>query len=286
MTPAQHQKLAALRRMATHPSTPENERASAKRRIAEMEEKYGRGSGRAVCDVYRYLEEAIRNGSINIGQVHTHADVTSREPWYGSPYTAVHETGGTGIPPRPFVTNPFSRPGVYAGPYEPLHHNARCRTVPIDDNVQFTGRKLSEFADYVVDRWRNSPRVGGSYGNVGEVTRDPKTDDTASFIWACPVCNGKVECKVGWKEAGLARMDSARMDQLLKRLFALWGGDFNNRCDECMRRDAMKKARPMGGNSFKGTVNMGGVVYEVGGINITFEENEDVDFKITFGKEE
>jgi len=227
------QRLDALRRLAADPGATEAEKENARRRIAEHEEKYGSDPRRSNASGDRFYVGNVResdDGSFTV-------DFGYRPPsssW--DAFWAAAVGFGDAVRNASRQTADFHRAASEAASgfgVPPFHYNARCHTVDPEGN--FRGTRLSDFAMYVLDRWEKHSARPGPFGKAGHVMTAPPWDDSAKFSWLCPSCGSKVEYSVGWKEAGYARKEPAAMDEILRRLFAIWDGYSDNRCARCAR---------------------------------------------------
>ena len=105
-------------------------------------------------------------------------------------------------------------------------------------SVRFNGRRLSEFADYVMNRWRDYERAGvdqGPYGKVGNLGRNPVTDEKIIFQWRCRICGSTVCYDLHWRKVHEAIKVGAQthIEDIIAELFRVFSGYDDNRCNRC-----------------------------------------------------
>jgi len=207
MMSSRHKRIEALRRLAIDPGATSAEKENAQRRIAEHEEKYGH---------HHRSDHGPRVRTSRVNDVGVNWDI----------FVNMVKRG---------VVWPGQAPFDYA---DFRGSTAPAEPAPVDYDKPFTGRKLSEFADYVCGRWRASTAGSGSFGIATGVACDSITSEHVTFSWNCPQCGSKATNKVPWQEASYAAAEPVAMDKLLGRLFAIWNGESNNWCEKCRRERA------------------------------------------------
>lgn len=206
-------RIDALRRLAADQGATEAERENARRRIAEHEKKYG---------------AAPRPSSTRSSSGHTYRS-TGCSTGFGG--WSVHFSSVMDD-----FADAFWRAAQAGRDFNRGTREAASGFDPIDPGTKFRGRKLSEFAAYVAGRWAAHSAPPGPFGRVPHVIPKGPFDDVATFTWPCPHCGTRVQYTISWKEAGYAAQEPAAMETLLDRLFAMWDGRSDNRCESCRAR--------------------------------------------------
>jgi len=107
--------------------------------------------------------------------------------------------------------------------------------------VRFEGRRLSEFADYVMNRWRSYPDFmvdPGRWPKVERLERHPVTDEAVKFQWRCCQCGGVATHEIGWRNVRDAnKLGPNGIDVLVQTLFKIFTGQEDNRCEKCRRKE-------------------------------------------------
>jgi len=101
--------------------------------------------------------------------------------------------------------------------------------------IRFDGRRLSEFADFVMARWEEFKNLGnqGPYGYVEHLARHPVTDEHVDFQWKCRGCGQICRYRIDWREVSKLVKNGLVEEFLGHRLFRIFSGYDDNRCDNC-----------------------------------------------------
>ncbi len=222
------QLLAALRRLADHPSTPAAEADNARRRIAELEAKYqeprrSRGVGDGFRDIFGFAMSDFVDGFMQQvddeimgrgrrGPVGGSVHVTTPEDFYRAAGASpshpncrcnscrvedMHEYGQTHIPPRPFIRAPI------------------------------------DWIAFEVTHWM-AMREEGPLGRVSsfEVARDYQHGGVV-VAWKCPACGGVASHRVADQLLEYSVTEPAVREQIKTAVYSKLNGDSDNRCSRC-----------------------------------------------------
>lgn len=228
------QLLAALRRLADHPSTPAAEADNARRRIAELEAKYqgprrSRGASDGFRDIFGFAMSDFVDGFMQQvdDEIMGRSPANRRTrpftpPWDDPPQHQncrcnscrvedVHEYGQTHIPPRPFV---------YAEPYVP-------------GGKPPWARYSIDWIAFEVSHWM-ATHDEGPLGRVSdfEVARDHQHGGVI-IAWKCPACGGVATHRIADQLLEYAEAEPAVREQIKTAVYSKLNGDSDNRCSRC-----------------------------------------------------
>ena len=207
--------LAALRRLAEHPATPETEAENACRRIAEIEAKHPEARQDRGADEFHF-GYGVEYGFVDLDDL----------------FSQMRSQQRRGPSSRARVVSDFAEwmrdfGGFNVAP--PFHQNCRCSVGPDYKWIAFEASS-----------WM-ACRAEGPLGRVSqfEVYRDEEDRHTV-VAWPCPVCGAKTTYGIADGLLMYASMEPMARERIRIDVFTRLNGDSDNRCARCTRNSGVE----------------------------------------------
>jgi hypothetical protein len=228
--------LAALRRLADHPSTPAAEADNARRRISELEAKYPepqRDRGRSGADGFfpDFFGGAMSDFADWFSR-QVDDEILGRDPASRrtSPFT------------RPFSREDWDNFARSVGYKPPSHPNCRCNACRVEDVHEYGQTRVPprpfvrvpiDWIALEVTHWM-ATHDEGPLGRVSdfEVARDHQNGG-AVVAWKCPACHGMASCRIDDQLLEYSVTEPAVRERIKTEIYSRLNGDSDNRCSRC-----------------------------------------------------